>query len=206
MINLKEIRDIVYQIFSESGYSVNNINISFPQPLDVSITKNKGEVSLDFKNKSPKITWKRFISLSAYVNGVSLGENRGTIKIKYLPDINFDYNSPQELSLFGQVFDFSDIEEEISNQYKDEARQKLAQRCLQYGTEWATIASQSSCFAQANKHEQEILKSQCKNFIRDNIANEERYGSAILTFILLYVLLPVVLKFIVERLFKKLFN
>lgn len=206
MINLREIREIIYQIFSESGYSINNINVQFPQPLDISVTQDGEEVSLDFQNKSPKITWTRFISLSAYINGIALGKDGGTIKIKYLPDIDFDYDNPKELSLFGQAFDFSDIEEEISNQYSDEARQKLAQRCLQYGIEWATIASQSSCFAQANKSEQEVFKSQCKNFIKDNVANEERYGSAILTFILLYVLLPVVLKFIVERLFKKLFN
>jgi len=205
MINLREIRDIVYQIFSKSGYSVNNINIQFPQPLSIMATQNGDEVSLDFQDKSPKITWTRFISLSAYVNGLALGKDGGTIKIKYLPDIDFDYDSTNELS-FGQMFDFSDIEADISSQYSDEARQKLAQRCLQYGAEWATIASQSSCFTQANKAEQEVLKSQCKNFIRDNVANEERYGSAILTFILLYVLLPVVLKFIVERLFKKLFN
>jgi len=205
MINLREIRDIIYQIFSESGYSVNNINIQFPQPLTVTATQKDDEVSLDFKNKSPKITWSRFISLSAYVNGVSLGKDGGTIKIKYLPDIDFNYDSVKELR-FGQTIDFSDIEEEIFNQYSDDARQKLAQRCLQYGVEWAKIASQSSCFAQADKFEQEKLKSQCKNFIKDNIANEERHGSAILTFILLYVLLPVVLKFIVERLFRKLFN
>jgi hypothetical protein len=110
--------------------------------------------------------------------------------------------------MFGQNFDFSSIQEEIAKEYKDDERKKLASRCLQYGTEWATIASQNADFAQSSQREQKRLKQQCKDFIRDNIQNEEeqKYGSVILTFILIYVLLPVVLKFIVERIFKKLFS
>lgn len=205
MINLKEIRDIVYQIFSESGYSVNNINIQFPQPLGIKVIKNEDKISLDFTDKVPKLSWKRFITLSAHINGVTLGETGGTLKLKYLPDINFSYEKTQQL-IFGQYNDFSDIENEITSQYKDEARQKLAQKCLQYGVEWATIANQNPNFSQSNVAEQRLLKQQCKNFIRDNIQEEEKHGSVILTFILLYVLLPVVLKFIVERIFNKIFN
>jgi hypothetical protein len=205
MINLKEIRDIVYQIFSESGYSVKNVNIQFPQPLNIKITKNEDKISLDFTDNTPQLSWKRFITLSANINGLSLGETGGTLKLKYLPDIDFSYEKTQEL-MFGQVYDFSDIENEIVSQYQDDARQKLANKCLQYGTEWATIASQSTGFHSSSVTEQRILKEQCKEFIRENIKKEKRHGSAILTFILLYVLLPVVLKFIIERIFNKIFN
>jgi hypothetical protein len=205
MIDLQQVRDIIYQIFSESGYSINNINIQFPQPLNIKITKENEKISLDFVDNSPKLSWKRFITLSAHVNGLCLGETGGTIKLRYLPDIDFSYEKTQEL-IYGQLFDFSEIEEAISSEFKDDARKKLATKCLHYGTEWATIAYQSKAFREASFAEQRVLKQQCKDFITENIRNEERHGSAILTFILLYVLLPVVLKFIVERLFRKIFE
>lgn len=205
MIDLKEIRNIIYQIFSESGYSINNINIKFPQPLSIKIEQKDDTISLDFADKSPKLSWKRFITLSAFVNGISLNKEGGVLKLKYLPDIKFSYEKTQEL-MFGETINFSDIASEIENEYKDEARKNLAHRCLQYGIEWTTIASQSGEFYTANVAEQRILKQQCKDFIRDNIVEEKNHGSPILSFILLYVLLPVVLKFIVDRIFSKLFN
>lgn len=205
MIDLKQIRDIVYQIFSESGYSINNVNVQFPQPLNIKITKDGDSISLDFDDKVPKISWKRLITLSAYINGLALKENGGVLKLRYLPDIEFSYEKTQEL-MFGQNFNFSDISNEIDSEYKDEARKKLATKCLQYGVEWVTIASQNPTFGQSSLAEQRLLKQQCKDFIRENIRDEKNHGSAILTFILLYVLLPVVLKFVVERIFKRIFN
>lgn len=205
MINLKEIKDIIYQIFSDSGYSINNINVQFPQLLNIKITKNEDKISIDFVDHTPKLSWKRFITLSAYIDGVTLGETGGTLKLKYLPDIDFSYEKTHK-PMFGSGYDFSGIESEITREYKDEARRKLAKECLQYGIEWATIASQSSSFRNSSLAEEKILKEQCKNFIRDNLKKEQKYGSAILTFFLIYILLPVVLKFIVERIFNKIFN
>lgn len=205
MINLKNIKDIIDQIFSDSGYSVNSVNIQFPQPLDIKITKDGESISLDFVGNTPKISWKRFITLSARIDGISLNKDGGTLKLKYLPDIDFSYEKTQE-ALFGQSYNFEEIKQEIYNEFSDDARQKLANRCLQYGVEWATIASQSSKFCNASISEQKILKQQCKAFIKSKIAEEEKCGSAILTFILIYVLLPVVLKFIVERIFRKIFE
>lgn len=205
-MDLQNIRNIIYQIFSDGGYMFNNMNIKFPQPLNIKIIKNNDDISLDFVNDCPKISWKRIITLSAHVNGISLGKDGGVIKLRYLPDINFSYDKTQE-QLFGNQYDFSSLQEEIMKEYDDEARQKLASRCLQYGAEWATIASRSNeALAYSTPEEQKHLKQQCKNFIRDNIRNEERHGSAILSFILLYVLLPVILKFIVEKIFRKIFE
>ena len=111
MVDLKQIRDIIYQIFSDVGYSINNTNIQFPQPLDIKITKNNDEISLDFSNKVPKVSWKKFITLSAHVNGISLNQTGGTIKLKYLPDISFTYDQTNKM-LFNEYggMDFSDIE------------------------------------------------------------------------------------------------
>lgn len=205
-INIKQIRDIIYQIFSDNGYIFNNMNVRFPQPLNISITKTNDIISLDFIDKCPKVSLKKLITFTAHIQGLSLGSESGTIKLKYFPDINFSYERTQEL-LYGDAYDFSEIEEEILSEYKDDARQKLAVKCLQYGREWATIASRGNPdFCMSSPKEQKELKRQCKEFIMENIKEEERYGSVVLTFILLYVLLPVILKFIVERIFRKIFN
>jgi hypothetical protein len=205
-IKIKQIRDIIYQIFSENGYLFNNMNVKFPQPLNISITKNNEDISLDFMDNCPKVSLRKIITFTAYINGLALGPESGVLKLKYFPDIKFSYDKTQEL-LYGNPYDFSSIEQEILLEYQDEARQKLATKCLQYGREWATIASRGNPdFASSSPRQQKELKKQCKEFILENIREEERHGSVVLTFILLYVLLPVILKFILERLFNRMFS
>lgn len=205
-INIKQVRDIIYQIFSDNGYLFNNMNVRFPQPLNISITKKDDTISLDFIDSCPKVSIKKLITFTAHIQGLSLGAESGTLKLKYFPDINFSYERTQEL-LCGNAYDFSGIEQEILSEYKDETRQKLAAKCLQYGREWATIASQGNPdFAFSSFKKQQELKRECKEFIMENIREEERHGSVVLTFILVYVLLPVILKFIVERIFRRIFS
>jgi hypothetical protein len=156
----------------------------------------------------PKVTWKKFIKLSAYVQGLTLGKLGGTLKLKYLPDINFTYDDNSEM-LFGSSLNFSDIESQINSEYPDEERNFLAKKCLHYAGEWATIANQGGTdFSSCDKYTRRQLKRDCKDFVISNIKEDEevRHGSVFLTFLLLYVVLPVILKFILERLFKKLFN
>lgn len=209
-IPIQQIRDIVDLIFSTTGYNIKNLNVSFPQPLDMKIIRNSdGDIVLSFTGSLPKVSWQKFISLSAWIQGISLGKIGGMLKLKYLPDISFLYDDSETKELFGQEMDFSDIEEEILVHYNDETRQTLAKKCLHYAAAWATIASNSGVqFSQCTEISQRQLRKNCKNFVSDNIKNDPEIvaGSVILTFILLYVVLPVILKFILERLFKKLFS
>jgi len=208
-IPISQIKQIVDFIFSKNGYDIKNLNISFPQPLDIKIVKDPSEnIILSFTESSPKVTWKKFIKLSAYVQGLTLGKTGGTLKLKYLPDINFTYDDNAE-TLFGNSFNVSDIEAAINKEYPDEERNFLAKKCLHYASEWATIASQGGTdFSSCDKYTRRQLKRDCKDFGLSNIKEDEevKHGSVILTFLLLYVVLPVVLKFILERLFKKLFS
>lgn len=208
-IPILQIKQIVDFIFSKNGYDIKNLNISFPQPLDIKIIKDTSDnIILSFTESLPKVTWKKLIKLSAYVQGLTLGKEGGTLKLKYLPDIKFSYDENSE-TLFGNSFDISDIETQIDIEYQDEERNFLAKKCLQYGNEWATIASQGGMdFGSCDKYTKRQLKRDCKDFITENIKNDKelKCGSVILTFLLLYVVLPVVLKFILERLFKKLFS
>lgn len=208
MIPISQIKQIVDFIFSKDGYSIHNLNISFPQPLNIKIIKNdSGDIILSFTESLPKVSWNRLIKLSAWIQGISLGKTSGTLKLKYLPDINFSYEDDNKKEiLFGSDYDFSSIEKEINFTYEDDERKFLAHKCLHYASEWATIASQSCDFACSTYTEQKKLKQDCKNFVIENIRNEQKYGSVVLTFLLLYIVLPVVLKFVLERLFNKLFN
>lgn len=211
MLPIQEIKDIIYSIFSNNGYNIKNFNIQFPHPLDIKIIKDKDEnLSLDFTKSLPKVSWKKIINLTAWVQGISLGEKEGTLKLKYLPDIKFSYEEATVPTLFGSTYNLNDIEYEIEQQYADDDnRKKLAKKCLHYADEWTTIASQSGLnFAQCSSSAQRQLKHSCKQFVTDNIKNDKEIvaGSVILTFLLLYVVLPVVLKFVLEKLFKKLFS
>lgn len=208
-IPISQIKQIVDFIFSKNGYDIKNLNISFPQPLDIKIIKDTSEnIILSFTESLPKVTWKKLIKLSAYIQGLTLGKDGGTLKLKYLPDIKFSYDENSE-SLFGASYDTSDIEAQINAEYGDEERNFLAKKCLHYGNEWATIASQGDMsFSECDKYSRRQLKRDCKDFVMSNIKEDPEvlYGSVVLTFLLLYVVLPVILKFVLERLFRKLFN
>lgn len=207
-IKLEQIRDIIYSVFSDAGYDIKNFNVQLPQTLDIKIVKpDATNVTLTFTNNLPKVTWKKFIALSAKIVGITLGQNSGVLRLRYLPDIHFNYDSKTE-QLFATSYDFNDIEQAIELEYGDEENKLLAKKCLHYASEWAKIASQGCDFSQADFATRKQLKKDCKSFVLENIKNDKELqcGSVILSFILLYVVLPVVLKFILERLFKKLFD
>lgn len=214
MIKLQEIKNIIDSIFSDDGYHIKGFDIKFPHPLDIKITRDKNnDISLDFTSSLPKVGWKKIINFTAWVQGISLGQDQGVLKLKYLPDIKFSYAS-EEAQLFSQscepkVCGLDDIMSEIELEYDDEERRFLAKKCLHYASEWATITSQSGVdFASCNEKTRRQLKKECKHFVTDNIKNDKEMvaGSVILTFLLIYIILPVVLKFILERLFKRLFG
>lgn len=210
-IQVQQIRDIVDAIFSTMGYNIKNFNIQFPQPLDIKIVRDeKNNIVLRFTGALPKVTWKKFITLTARISGISLGEKDGVLMLKYLPDVLFSYDDQSTESIFGNVqpYDFADIYSDINSEYKDDERKILANRCLHYASEWATIANQSGSLSNTTACHRRSLKRDCKNFVMDNIKNDPdiQAGSVVITFLFFYVVLPVVLKFVLERLFKKLFN
>jgi hypothetical protein len=208
-IQAQQIRDIVDAIFSNMGYDVKNFNIQFPHPLDIKIVRDeKDNIVLKFTESLPKVTWKRFITLTARISGISLGEKEGILMLRYLPDVPFSYDDQSTEAIFGQSLDFSEVYADINEAYQDEERRILANRCLHYASEWATIANQSGSFSDTSSCNRRKLKKDCKNFVMDNIKNDSEIqaGSVIITFLFFYVVLPVVLKFVLERLFKKLFN
>lgn len=208
VIPIQDVKQILDQMFSADGYSVkDNLKLFFPRPFSLNCNaSDSGELTLDFLGSQPKVTFKKYLTLSAWIEGIVLKENGGLIKLKYLPDIDFTYEEKSDSDkMFVMAHDFSDIDGEINFRYKDKERRLLAQKCLHYANEWATIA----CAGGLTKEDfrtKKILKENCKNYVTEAIKNDRelKYGSIILTIILLYVVLPVILRWILERIFSKL--
>lgn len=205
----QQIKHIIDSIFSESGYSIKKFNVKFPYPLDISIVKDKdGSIDLTFTKALPTISWKKIIVLSARVNGITLKETGGVLKLKFFPDIPFSYEEENTEDYGNQNYDLSSIISDINTEYSDAESRFLANKCLHYASEWATIASQGCDLSYASNSEKRKLKKDCKNFVMQNLKEdpELQAGSVVLTFLFFYVVLPVVLKFILERVFKKIFS
>lgn len=209
-IQIQQIRDIINYIFSPNGYDIKNLNVSFPEPLDIKVIRDKNEnIVLSFTGSLPKVSWQKIIRLTAWVQGITLGQSEGVLRLKYLPDIKFSYDSSSE-TIFSVMYTTDDIAQEIEKEYGDcEEKKKIADKCLHYASEWATIASQGGItFSECGEKSKRQLKRECRMFVMDNIRNDPEIvaGSVLLTFLFFYVVLPVILKFVLERLFKKLFN
>lgn len=211
MIDLAQIETILNSIFND-GFDLNGTKVACKSPTQMTVSSvGADHITIDFNDNLPRATVKKLISLSLDVQGLIFKKESGTIRIKHFPDINFDY--AKESKAIGSYeiddVDFASIEAEINQQYDDENRKKLADKCLQYTKEWATIANHGGIsFRGCGFSEQQNLKRNCQSFVKESIMNDEeiKYGSVILTFILIQIILPIIIKWIVERVFKRLFS
>jgi|LakMenEpi03Aug12_release.lakeMendotaPanAssembly.Ray.scaffolds.fasta_scaffold01072_79 hypothetical protein len=211
MIDLTQIETMLNSIFND-GFDLNGTKVACKSPAQITVSSVDADyITIDFNNNLPRATVKKIISLSLDIEGVIFKKDSGTIRLRHFPDINFDYVKESKAVGAYEIdsVDFADIEAEIGQQYDDENRKKLADKCLQYAKEWATIANYGGVsFKDCNFAEQQSMKRQCQSFVKESLMNDEeiKYGSIILTFILLQIILPIIIKWIVERVFKRLFN
>jgi len=211
MIDLTQIETILNSIFKD-GFDLNGTKVACKSPTQITVSSvDTDHITVDFNNNLPRATVKKIIALSLDIEGVIFKKTSGTIRIKHFPDINFDYAKESKAIGAYEIdnVDFASIESEIGQQYDDENRKKLADKCLQYAKEWATIANYGGVsFKDCSFSEQQTMKRQCQGFVKENLMNDEeiKYGSIILTFILLQIILPIIIKWIVDRLFKRLFS
>lgn len=211
MVDLVQIDSILNSIFRD-GFALNGTKISCQSPAKITVTTlDNGHIAIDFNDNLPRATVKKLIAISLQVQGIVFKKDSGTLRIKHFPDINFDYEKQSKAIGAYEIdtVDFLEIESEIAQEYDDENRKKLADKCLQYAKEWATIASYGGVsFKDCDFATQQDLKVQCRSFVKESIMKDEevRYGSVILTFILIQIILPIIIKWIVERLFKRLFS
>jgi hypothetical protein len=208
--DISKIKDIIASIFSESGYKTSTISFKCPSPVGISIANLKEGISIDFLNTKnlPIATVEKLIKFNLSILGIHLGETGGVIKIKFFPDIKFDYNGTMKFGDSNNMA-YEMISKEIESEYGDPERKKIAQRCLQYGSEWATIVSASQTepvtYSERDKRK---LRKQCHNFIYENIKNDKEIecGSVILGIIFLNFVLPVIIGWIVTKILNHWFN
>ncbi len=210
MNDLSQIESMISSVFKD-GFDLNGTKVQCESPAQITVSSLPESTTIDFNNNLPKATVKKIVSLSFYIEGIVFKKDSGILKLKYFPDINFSYvKESKSVSSFEiDNLDFASLENEIDAQYDDDARKKIASKCLQYAKEWATITNYGGIsFKDCNFIEQKAIKRQCREFVRESMANDEevKYGSVILTIILLQVILPIIIRWIVERLFKRLFN
>lgn len=204
----KQISEVLFSIFSNDGYHVGNFNIQSQSPTVANIFSDEQHTSIKFGQNRPKASIKRFITLYAYIEEIVFKKEGGSVKLKNFPDINFSYEKSL-ISFFEEQFScHEDLVSEIDAKYTDTTKNKIAHKCLQYGTQWATIVSQSGGFAGANNSsERRNLRSQCINFVVENVKHdvEQEYGSVILTYLLVFIVIPAIARFIITRLLEKYF-
>jgi len=210
----KEISEIFDKLFSDEGYIVNGFKIKSKSPLIANIENKDKLTEISFGSNPPKAEITRIITLYAYVEGLVFGETGGSVKLRNFPDLSFSYEG-SVFSVNPNMVDSEHIEEcvkiedEICSQYSSERDRKIANKCLQYAKEWATICHQSGVtFANADYADRYVHYNNCYDFVEENIQEdvEKRYGSVILTWLFVYVVLPMIIKWIVNKVLERLYN
>jgi hypothetical protein len=206
-MELSELKNIIEQIFSKSGYEVNSFTFFCPTSSSISMKKTESSLDISFKEGMPSVKTKKFfITISAHLEGLSLGEDGGTIKLKYFPDINFSYgrnSSEERFGAFKNNIDIKKIKSQINQEFPDSARNKIANLALQYAQEWTNIASDNGndLSFYKNKRLRKKHRQDCESFVKENImlSKDVEAKSAILTFILIYFVLPAVVSWVVKK-------
>lgn len=209
-MTVSEIKNIVNKVFSEEGFRF--LNFSFVCPNNIHLTFEKGSksINIDFTQEMPHVKVKKMlIPMTIYVEGLFLGEESGSIKLKYFPDIYFEYAAFKEgqenFSSEFPVGNNTEIEEcydEITKKYPDEERRMIARLSLQYTKQWAEILKTTrNDSKELSVVQKDSLKRDCENFVIENVKKSKKVKarSAILSFVLLYIIIPSVVNWVVKK-------
>jgi hypothetical protein len=207
----KEINIALRNIFNGNGLEAKGFMIKADSPVKTTITHQDNTTIITFIDNLPRAEITRFITLKAYIEEITFGEDGGSIKLRNFPDINFGYDSNSLLDFLNKniPYDFGSMDSQISEKYCDDNKKEIAKKCLQYTREWSTMSMSAGVdFSNADKCQRKSLKRDCYNFVYENVEQDvkEKYGSVFLTFILLTVILPAIISWIVHRVLDELFN
>jgi len=207
-MELSEVKQIVEQVFSDAGYEINNFTFFCPTSLSISLEKTANDLSIKFNTGLPSVqTKKLFIPITAQLQGISLGEDGGSIKLKYFPDIKFSYGQSEErFGSCSQNVNLDKIKSEINREFPDTERNTIAKLALKYTQEWASIASANGLCEDLKSRRQ--YRKDCEAFVKENIlaSRDVEAKSAVLTFILVYFVLPAVISWVVKKFLDNYFN
>jgi hypothetical protein len=211
-MDISEIKKIVDQVFSNDGFKFLNFFFICPPSVDIKLNKDEEGINIDFTKHMPYVKTRRMlIPLSVYVEGLFLGPESGSIKLKYFPDLHFDYKgfSDERFGSNEKITSLESFNNQINKQYPDQERRKIAKIALQYANEWATIVSQAGVNVKdCGQLDRKKLKQDCEKFVLENIKNSKEIEakSAILSFILIHFVLPAVISWVVKKFLDNFFN
>jgi hypothetical protein len=202
-MSIKDIQHLICQIFTQGGIQLNGFTVIGQNPIDIKVEQKFNYIQITFPNNKPKASIKKIIRLSANIESITLGEEYGSIKLQYFPEFKFQYEKSYAES---EAYDVSDIKFSIDRKYRGKNKE-IADLCLQYGQFWATIAHQNNLLYGANNSEKVELKKQCLAYVKENVAKDmsDRYGSAILTYVLVFIIIPIIARFVINKLLEKFF-
>lgn len=86
---------IAQQIFSKSGVSIGVFEIKCPASLSIKIENSDNGMRIKFQDTKPKVTIRKFITLSLSLSGIHLSKTGGVLEIENFPDIPFSYSQLQ---------------------------------------------------------------------------------------------------------------
>ena len=206
-MNIQEIKETLKKIFSEDGFKFLNFSFKCPHNLDSTLKKTDDGISIEFTKEMPYVKVKKIlIPVTIYVEGLLLGEKGGSVKLKYFPDIHFEYDGFTDEKKFGQQkaenFKIEAFYDEINQKYPDEERRKIARLSLQYAAEWAKILEETKGdVTNFPILEREKLRDNCEKFVLENVkkSKEIKARSAILSFLLFYIVIPSIVNWIIKK-------
>lgn len=207
----KEINVALRNIFNGNGLDAKGFKIKADSPVNALITHEENTTKIVFSENLPRAEITRLITLKAYIEQITFGEEGGSIKLRNFPDIHFGYDSNSLLEFLEKniPYNFGSMDNQIAEKYCDSNKQEIAKKCLQYAREWSTMSMSAGVdFSDASSCERKALRKDCYNFVKENVEEDvkEKYGSVFLTFILLTVILPAIISWVVHRVLDELFN
>jgi len=209
-MTVSEIKNVVNKVFSKEGFRFLNFSFVCPNNIDVTLKKDSNSLNIDFTQEMPYIKVKKMlIPMTIYVEGLFLREESGSIKLKYFPDIYFEYealNEGQEnFSSKPPIDNNAELEQcydEIAKKYPDEERRMIARLSLQYTKQWVEILKTTrNDSKELSVVQKDSLKRDCENFVIENVKKSKKVKarSAILSFVLLYIIIPSVVNWVVKK-------
>ena len=207
----KEINIALRNIFNGNGLEAKGFMIKADSPVKANITHEENTTIIKFNENLPRAEITRFITLKAYIEEITFGQDGGSIKLRNFPDIHFGYDSDSLLDFLNKnvPYNFGSMDNEIEDKYSDGNKREIAKKCLQYARQWSTMSMSAGVdFSDVSSCQKKVLRKDCYNFVKENVEQDvkKKYGSVFLMFVLLSVILPAIISWIVHQVLDELFN
>jgi len=212
-MNITEIRDLVFSVFSKTGLKHNDYTITCPSPLNCNIHGDGTYLHLKFVGELPQLSVKKFITMSVDLQEIYSDRTGGIIRLKNFPDIRFTYDQFSDSPVYGSCDHYENemhlldgLADEVNSRYgSDPKKGRMASRVLQHCETWAEMSLRGGTqFYGMSKLSRKAMVDKCVKHVTKQM-KEDRHGSIVIV-LLINWLLPYIIKSIAERMIDRLIN